>query len=115
MTGKATRDAQMTVFPDRPSRLDVIQAAGQTIPFGAPAPVLVQLPVGSSTNQVVEVQATDFAGEVPVTVAVIPEQGSSARFEAVIPAPAAGASNAVASVNVVIPVDVVTHIQVWSR
>jgi hypothetical protein len=111
--GKATVGAQMvTGIPDN-RRLDIVEAAGLSIPVGTTNRVNVTLPVGSSTNQVVKVRASGFTNDVPITVAVIPESGSSTRFESVISAN--GANPVTNTVNVVIPVDTVTYLQVWSK
>lgn len=112
--GLTTRGAQMIVFPTNSPRLDILAAAGTTIAEGTPGEVLVTLPVGASTNQIVRVQGRNFTDAVPITVAVIPENGSSARFDDVIP-PGAGGSPTTKDVQVTLPVDVVTRIQVWSR
>ena len=111
--GKVTIGTQMAAgLPDN-RRLDIVEAAGLSIPVGTMNRVNVSLPVGSSTNQMVKVRASGFTNDVPITVAVIPESGNSTRFDSVITAN--GSNPATNTVNVVIPVDVVTHLQVWSR
>jgi hypothetical protein len=110
---KWTVGARMiTGLPDN-RRLDIIEAAGQTVALGTTDRVNVSLPVGSSTNQVVKVRASGFTNDVPITVAVIPENGNSTRYDSLMTAN--GANPVTNTVNVVIPVDSVTYIQVWSR
>ena len=103
----------MFAFPPNPPRLDVIEAAGTSIPFGTNAPVIVSLLPGSPTNQVIKVQATNFTNDVPVTVAIVPENGASAQFNGVITLASGGPS--IGAVNVVIPVDTICHVNVWTR
>lgn len=65
----------MVVFLTPEPRIDIIEAAGQSIPEGTPAPVVVNLPFPSETNQVVVVQARDFQGLVPIEIVITPENG----------------------------------------
>jgi hypothetical protein len=101
----------MQVFPDPPARLSIIQAAGEVIPEGETAPVIVSLPPGSSTNQTVTVLARDFVGTVPIRVVLTPESGPSASYDATIDM---AVTNAV-TVPVVMPVNTLTRIHAWSR
>src|SRR5262245_44357115 len=66
----------MAVFPCPLPQLDIVEAAGTTIPVGTAAPVVVQLPFGSTTNRTVTVRAQDFKAVVPVAVVLTPEQGN---------------------------------------
>ncbi|SRR6266568_3545832 len=112
-SGKWTVGTQMFTGLGDPRRLDIIEAAGRSIPLGTADRVVINLPLGSDTNQVVRVRASGFTNDVPITVAVIPENGGSTRYDAVIPA--TGGNPATNSVNVVLPVDSVTYVQVWSK
>ncbi len=90
-----------------------MEAAGQPIAAGITNQVLISLPPGASTNQTVRVQATGFTNDVPVTVAVAPEAGASARFDGVI---SISSTNPVTgTVNVVIPADSFCNVSVWTR
>jgi hypothetical protein len=109
---KGTRGTRMFVFPPGNPRLDIVEAAGVVIPEGANAPVSVNLAVGASTNQIVRVRGRGFTNNIPITVSVIPENGSSARFDGVIQYTGDPSDG---TVNIVIPVDILAHIQVWSR
>ncbi len=93
----------MSVFPHVQSRLSVIAAAGQNIPEGTNAPVTVFLPFGSDTNQVVRVQARDFAGVVPINVVITPQNGPRRVFPAEINM--ASGNPAFTNVNVTIPLN----------
>jgi len=110
---KWTVGSQMVTGLSDSRRLDIMEAAGTVIPMGTTNRVVISLPPGSSTNQTVKVRASGFTNDVPITVAVIPEIGGSTRFDTVIPVTSPGPVTNV--LNVVIPVDAVTHLQVWSR
>ena len=111
--GKGTRGIQMFVFPPGNPRLDIINAAGTPIPEGFNAPVLVSLPVGSSTNQVVRVQASGFTNDVPIRVKITPENAPSATFDGVIPQ--SSGNPPFADVQVTLPVDTVCIVHAWTR
>jgi len=111
--GRWTVVAQMTTGLADSRRLDIVEVAGQTIAAGATSGVDINLPVGSDTNQLVKVRASGFTGDVPITVALIPENGRSTRYDSLIPA--SGSGPATNAVNVIVPIDVVTRVQVWSR
>ena len=112
MNGAATRGSQLFVFPPFTNRLDIIQAAGITIPEGTNAVIQIELPVGASTNQTVTVQARGFTNDVPITVAVVPENRPSTKYNAVI----VMANNPSAlTLNVVIPDGTISRIQAWTR
>ena len=113
MTGTFSRGSQMFVFPLNPPRLDIVEAAGTAIPIGTNAPVVVSLLPGSSTNQVIKVQATNFTNDVPITVSIVPENGASAQFNGLITL--SSGSPPVGTVNVVIPIDTICHVNVWTR
>ena len=110
---KWTVGSQMYVFPPGNPRLDIVEAAGQTIPEGTNGPVSVLLPPGTSTNQIVKVKATGFTNDVPVTVAITPEAGRSKRFNALIAV--SGQNPVISSINVEIPDDSFCHVHVWTR
>jgi hypothetical protein len=104
--------AYLVTFPTPVPALAITNVAGQAIAPGS-GPVLVLLPNGSSPNQMVTVQGTDFTGMVPIRVAIIPDTGPSATFDAVIDM---GTGNpASVQVPVVLPVNVRTNVQVWTQ
>ncbi len=111
--GSYTIGKYMHVFPTTPSRLDIVGAAGMAIAEGTPAPVRVQLPLDAPTNQVVRVQARDFTGIVPITLAVTPDAGPSARYDTQIDMN--GGNPAQTNVNVVIPAGTTCRIYAWTR
>jgi hypothetical protein len=113
LRGKWTIGSQMYVFPPNNPRLDIVEAAGQTIAEGANAVVNVSLPPGSSTNQVIKVKATGFTNNVPVTVSVVPEAGPSFRYDGLIPV--TGPNPVIGNIDVVIPIDSFCNIRVWTR
>jgi hypothetical protein len=112
--GSFTRGSEMFVFKDVTPRLSIVEAAGTTIPVGAPGPVIVSLPFGSPTNQVVRLQSTGFAAATRVQVTVTPDTGPSLTFEQPIPANI-GANPLVTGVDVVIPAGAISQIDAWTR
>jgi hypothetical protein len=103
----------MFVFPNPLSRLNIVSAAGQSIPEGTNAPVVVMLPFGSDTNQVIRVQARDFAGVVPINVVITPQNGPRRIFPAEINM--ASGNPAFTNVNVTIPLNTEAAIHAWTR
>ena len=103
----------MSVFGPVQSRLTIVSAAGQNIPEGANSPVTIMLPFGSETNQVVRIQARDFAGVVPINIIVTPQNGSRRVFPAQIDMSAG--NPAFANVPVTIPLNTEAAIHAWTR
>ncbi len=103
----------LVVFPEEAARLDITRAAGRDIPEGTNSSVVVLLPTGSNTNQVIRVQARNFVGNVPIEVAVTPQNGPSRTFAAEINV--ASGNPAFADVNVTIPVNTEAAIHAWTR
>lgn len=112
MNGVATRGSQMFVFPATNPRLDILQAAGQTIPEGTASGVTITLPAGSDTNRTVTVQARDFTNSVPIRVAVVSENRPSTTYDAVI---TMTNNPSQITVNVVIPDGTISRISSWTR
>jgi hypothetical protein len=91
---------------------DIIAAAGVSIPEGSNAAIQVELLVGSPTNQTVKVQARGFTNDVPITLAIVPENRPSSNYKAVIPITGNPSS---LTLNVVIPDGTVSRIQARRR
>ncbi|NKB24262.1 MAG: hypothetical protein GKR87_07790 [Kiritimatiellae bacterium] len=103
----------MAVFQNPLPRLDVIEAAGQTIPEGASTAYHVHLPSGSPSNQTVLVQAKDFSGtNLPIRVTLTPESGDPLSYDADIDITGGTATG---TVNAVFPVNILTHVHAWTR
>jgi hypothetical protein len=111
--GKATRGSQMFVFPPNNPKLDIIHAAGSNIPEGTNAAVVVNLQVGSSTNQIVRVQARGFTNDIPIRVKITPENAPTASFDGVILQ--TSGNPPFADVQVTLPVDTVCYVHAWTR
>jgi hypothetical protein len=111
--GKFTSGTQMFVFPPGNPHLDIINAAGTPIIEGTNAPVIVYLPVGSSSNQLVRVQARGFTNDVPIRVKITPENAPSATFDGTIQQ--VSGNPPFADVQVTLPVDTVCHVHAWTR
>lgn len=101
------------IFPTNAPRLDIISAAGTSIPAGTNSAVMVTLPVGSSSNQVVTLKASNFTGSFDVHVDATPENGASSRTNFVWNV---GTTNmATTNVTVNIPGSIPTRITAWAE
>lgn len=113
LQGVSSVGAFMQVFPPVAPRLDIVNAAGQAIAEGTPQPVQVLLPFGSPTAQEVTIQARDFGSVVPIAVVLTPDSGPRTVVETEIDNSTANPAQIVVPVE--IPVNVVTHVNVWTR
>jgi hypothetical protein len=102
----------MFVDPPPAGVLNIIEAAGQSIPVPATTGVQVNLPAGSSQNRQVKIAGSGFTANVPITVIVTPETGPSSTYDAEIPITAGSGQ---VTVDVVIPVGGVSQIHAWTR
>lgn len=107
-----TVGANMVTFPPNLPRLDITQAAGNNIAVGNAA-VFFMLPQGSSTNQTVTVQASNFGALVPIRVTLTPDNGSSSVYDVQIDNTTV--NPATVTVPVVVPVNVQVHVEAWTR
>ena len=110
--GSATRGTRMFVFPAATPKLHLVEAAGQTIPAGAPAGVTVQLPAGSPATQTVRLRGEGFTGLVPVRVVVTPEHSPSSVFDLNLNG---SANPAEVSTQITLPIGEPTRIDAWAR
>lgn len=108
----ASIGSYMAVQPDVLPQLDIIHVAGQNIPVGTTEGVIVFLPFGSDPNQVVRVQGSDFTGEVPIKVVLVPDSGETLTYDAVLDMQTG--NPATIEVPVVLPVNVTTYIYAWT-
>lgn len=104
--------AFMVVNPQPAPRLDIVEAAGQAIELDS-GPVLVTLPLNENPNQQVVVQASNFRGLLPITVALFPDQGDPLFIEAEIDM--AAGNPASTTVTAEFPTNTRTLIQAWTR
>lgn len=72
---QTTVGANMFVNPSVVPRLDITQAAGQSIPLGQGSTARIQLPFGSDTNRTVILAARDFGADVPIRLTLTPDSG----------------------------------------
>ena len=111
--GKPTIGARMIVFPSVIPRLDIVEAAGTSIPEGTSSEVVISLPLDSPTNQVVKVQARNFTNDVPIRVVVTPENAPSVSYDTVI---SQGSGNPPSTnVDVILSAGQIYHINTWTR
>jgi hypothetical protein len=101
----------MAVFPPVAGRLDIVQAAGQTIAEGS-GPVEILLPFGTSPNQTVTIRARDFSGVVPIEVVLTPSSGEREVVQGQI---TMSTNPAEATINVTLPVNTRTRVSAWTR
>jgi hypothetical protein len=110
--GSGSIGSNMFVFPPTLPRLDLIEVGGQEIEEGEQEAVVLLLPFGGSTSQTVTVQARDFSGIVPITVALIPDNGDRQFVDAEIDMSEGNPASVVVPIELT---DSATHIQVWTR
>jgi hypothetical protein len=112
-TSTASLGAFMSPFGDgNLPRLAITEAAGQMIAEDS-GPVTITLPFNAPSTQSVTVKATDFTGNVPIDVVVVPATGSRQTYQTSIAMN--GQQTAQVSVNVEIPANVTTRIWAWTR
>lgn len=111
--GVASVGSAMIVFPPNNPRLDILQAAGRSIPEGTDGPVFVELPFGSDTNQTVTVQARNFGASVNIRVVLTPAAGDPISYDAAIDNQ--GANPAQVVVPVGLPLNTVVAVNAWTR
>lgn len=105
--------ANLVVFPSPIPRLDIVEAAGTTIPEGTNGPVTIQLPFNSTTNRTVTVQARDFNAVVPISVALTPDAGRAVVYQGTIDNLAGNPAQT--TINVTVPVNTVVTVNAWTR
>jgi hypothetical protein len=109
----STVGADMFVFPPKVPRLDIVEAAGTTIPVDTPQLVTVQLPFGADPNRTVTVQAKDFGAQVPISVVLTPDSGDRIIVNSQIDNTAQ--TPASVAVPVTFPQNVLITVSVWTR
>jgi hypothetical protein len=110
--GAASAGANMVAIPTNAPRLDITQVAGTNITVGTSSSVFFMLPLGSSTNQTVTVQASNFGAVVPIRVVLTPDNGPSSSYDTNIDNTASPAS---VTVPVVVPVNMQVQVNAWTR
>jgi hypothetical protein len=105
--------ANMVVFLANLPHLDITQVAGTNIPVGTNSPVFFTLPQGSSTNQNVIVQASNFSNSVPIRVVLTPDNGSLTSYDTQIDNTTVNPASV--TVPVVLPVNVQVQVNAWTR
>ena len=110
--GLSSVGANMVAIPTNAPMLDITQVAGTNITVGTNSPVFFVLPLGSSTNQTVTVQASNFGAVVPIRVVLTPDNGPSSSYDTNINNTDSPAS---VTVPVVVPVNVQVQVNAWTR
>ena len=109
----ASVGSNMVVFPSPTPRLDIILAAGTTIAVGFGSPASIILPFNTDPNQTITVRATNFDTIVDIDLVLQPENGSRIVYPDTIDNSAGGFTDKI--INVVLPVNVLTKVFVWTR
>ncbi|MBI1826326.1 MAG: hypothetical protein HY287_02795 [Planctomycetes bacterium] len=112
-TSTTSVGSTMFAFPDAVPTLAIIQAAGQAIPEGTPDPVTVLLPFGSTSSRTVTVRARHFTGIVPIDVVLTPDNGDRTVYPAEINMGQGDPAQVI--VNVEVPINSATRVEVWTR
>lgn len=94
-------------------RLSVLQLGTLALVAGESGVASVTLPPGSSPNQNVVVEASNFGRKVPVIIGLIPDHGPRVDVLAEIDNTAGGVTRA--TVPVVFPLNVTTRVAAWTR
>ena len=103
----------MLVFPTPLPRLDILQAAGTIIAEDS-GPVVLLLSFGSPPNRTIKVQARDFNSSVPITLVLTPDHGDPSTYTTKIDNTAT-LNPATASIDVVLPINEQTTVNVYSK
>jgi hypothetical protein len=101
----------MFVFPDLVPLLDIVGLDTNLILPGAPVTVL--LAFGSTPSRTVFVRATHFTGVVPIDVVLTPDNGDRVVYPAEINM--GQGNSAQVAVNVEVPINSITRVEVWTR
>lgn len=109
----ASVGSTMIVFPPNAPRLDITQAAGNSIAEGTPSAVRIQLPFGTDPNQNVTVQAKNFKAKVPIRVVLTPPSGDAINYDAEVDNTTA--NPATATVNVKFPINQLVQVSAWTK
>jgi len=72
----------MVAFPPNEPRLDILEAAGQSIPEGTGQRVSIDLPFGSPTQQTVTVQGRNLTGLVAIEIVLVNSSGDPVVYPA---------------------------------
>jgi len=112
-TPAASIGANMVAIPASLPRLDITQVGANNIPVGTIAPVFFYLAQGSSTNQIVTVQASNFGASVPIRVMLTPDNGPGSSYDSQIDNSTVNPASV--TVPVVVPVNVQVQVSAWSR
>lgn len=94
-------------------RLELVSVAGQPLPTNSVANGFILLPSGSAGDQPVVIRARNFGTQVPVSVIVAPDNGSTVTVPAVINNTTQ--NPATTSVTVPIPANTPVKINAWTR
>lgn len=107
-----TVGGNMLSFPPLIPQLATVEAAGNVIPLGS-GPVTFNLPIDSTTNRTVKIQARDFGRMVPVRVTLTPDSGLPVIVDGQIDNTKDNPAFVVLPVTV--PVNTLVTVHCWTR
>ncbi len=110
--GLTTVGPNLVVFPPLLPRLDITEAAGQTVALDTPSPVLVDLDFNADPNQTITVRAENFLKVVNFALVLQPVNGSRTIIEESIDN--TEGTPVIKEVDVVLPLNAQTEIFVWT-
>ena len=103
----------MQVFPPNNPALRIVSVAGQAVAQNPASPVYILLPFGSNMTVPVVVEANNFSQNVPIRVALTPEQGDRVNHDASIDNTTVNPAQT--TVNVDFTAGISTRVDVWTR
>lgn len=107
-----TVGANMLSYPPSIPQLATIEVAGNVVPLGS-GPVTFNLPIDSTTNRTVKIQARDFGRVVPVRVTLTPDSGSPVIVDGQIDNTKDNPAFVV--LPVIVPVNTLVTVHCWTR
>ena len=102
----------MVVFPGPFPRLDITEAAGQSVNLGIADPVVVDLDFNADPNQTIKVRAENFNKVVHFAVVLHPVNGDRTIYEDSIDN--SSGDPVTKDINVVLPLNTQTEVFVWT-
>lgn len=104
--------ANLFIFPQPMPRLDLVNVAGTSVPEGS-NPVQIQLPFGSTPNRNVTVRATGWGRVVPIRLVLTPDSGKPITIDSEVNNTTQNPADVL--VPVVLPVNNLVTVQIWTR
>jgi len=113
VTGSMSSGSNMMIFAPSAAKIEIIEAAGQTVAPNSGLPVTVLLGQSAPASQTVKVRVTNFNGTAQLRVVLTPDFGapSSANLDILNPGPGPAEGTA----NVTLAPNQLSRVDVWTR